>query len=168
MFFDLEHALFYTLLKSKGVSGKVFITVLLLMHLLGACPAEGRVSSDWGYRKDPMTTRKRFHRGVDIANIEGTPIRSIHPGRVMRTRNFEDGYGSFVVVQTGEVKFLYGHLSKIKVKPGQKLLAGSVLGEMGHTGRATGNHLHLATWIADKKSFNPNIFIWGCYERQNR
>ncbi|MCG6195010.1 M23 family metallopeptidase [Leptospira sp. FAT2] len=103
---------------------------------------EGIVSSRFGKRKDPFTRKETFHGGLDIAAEEGTPVYASADGEV----SFSDkkgGYGNLIVLNHRlGYETLYGHLSSISVKPGERVRKGQKIGEVGQTGRATGNHLH--------------------------
>jgi murein DD-endopeptidase MepM/ murein hydrolase activator NlpD len=103
---------------------------------------DGDISSGYGLRRDPLTGALKFHEGVDISAIAGTPFRSAQPGVVV----FADrlgSYGNTVIVQheNGD-RALYGHASGIVVRPGDRVEAQQVLGTVGNTGRTTGPHLH--------------------------
>ena len=85
----------------------------------------------------------KAHWGLDLANRKGTPIHSADDGVVIYTGTGFRGYGKLVVVEhNSEWATLYGHLSKINVREGQKVARGEVLGGMGTTGHSSGNHLH--------------------------
>ncbi|TGK11238.1 LysM peptidoglycan-binding domain-containing M23 family metallopeptidase [Leptospira stimsonii] len=103
---------------------------------------EGIISSRFGKRRDPFTRKETFHGGLDIAAEEGTAVFASADGEV----SFSDkkgGYGNLVVLNHRlGYETLYGHLSSISVKPGEKVRKGQKIGEVGQTGRATGNHLH--------------------------
>lgn len=99
-------------------------------------PFPGYVTSDFGYR------RGRFHYGIDIDLETGDSVRSAFEGRV-RIAKWHKAYGNVVVVRHyNGLETLYAHFSKIKVRVGQQVDAGTVLGLGGKTGRATGSHLH--------------------------
>lgn len=103
---------------------------------------EGIISSRFGKRKDPFTRKETFHGGLDMAAEEGTPVYASADGEV----SFSDkkgGYGNLIILghKLG-YETLYGHLSSISVRPGEKVRKGQKIGEVGQTGRATGNHLH--------------------------
>lgn len=105
-------------------------------------PVDGRLSSSFGTRTDPIDGGKRNHRGVDWAAPTGTPVRAASAGTVVFSGP-RGGYGNTVVVEhAGGVQTLYAHLSKIDVQQGQQLHAGVEIGKVGQTGRATGPHLH--------------------------
>lgn len=99
-------------------------------------PVKGVRSSPYGWRWE------RGHHGVDIALQTGTEVYSAFGGTV-RVASRMGGYGNCVVVRhPNGLETLYGHLSKINVKPGQKVEVGEVLGLGGSTGNSTGPHLH--------------------------
>ena len=85
------------------------------------------------------------HKGVDFAAPKGTPIYAVADGTVYKAGNavLDPSYGNQVVIQHSDAFTNYAHMSKINVKAGQKVKAGAKLGEVGATGNATGNHLHL-------------------------
>lgn len=87
---------------------------------------------------------KFFHPGIDLDGETGDPIKAIKKGKVESVELSTVGYGRNVIVDHGNnLKSLYAHLSKIKVKEGDEVTTDTVLGEMGSTGRSTGDHLHL-------------------------
>ncbi|HNV43582.1 MAG TPA: M23 family metallopeptidase [Exilispira sp.] len=105
-------------------------------------PAKGYISSRMGYRKDPFTGQRRFHSGLDISNVMGTPIYAAYDGVVVFVGP-NGGYGNCVIISHPlGYSTLYGHLSKILVKVGQRVSKGSKIALMGSTGRSTGSHLH--------------------------
>lgn len=100
------------------------------------------ISSGYGERTDPILGVKRFHHGIDFALSEGTPIKAAGPG-VVTFSGPKGNYGKTIVVDHGhELRTLYGHTSETAVRVGQKVKQGDVIGYAGHTGRATGSHLH--------------------------
>lgn len=101
-----------------------------------------RVSDGYGWRQDPFTGEKAFHKGVDLACAEGTGICAVQDGTVLRT-NRSASYGScvYLLLADGRVA-LYAHLQYVYVRPGEAVKAGQLLGTAGKSGRATGAHLH--------------------------
>ncbi|WP_353894501.1 M23 family metallopeptidase [Proteinivorax hydrogeniformans] len=113
-----------------------------LSHTPSIWPARGRVTSPFGYRRNPVTGARQHHSGVDIANSAGTPIIATANGTVA-SASYSGGYGNLIVIEHGYgYSTYYAHLSRIAVRPGQNVTRGQVIGYMGRTGRATGNHLH--------------------------
>jgi len=103
------------------------------------------IRSGFGWRRDPFTKGYRFHQGLDLAGRIGTPIYATADGLVLDpyANSSMSGYGKVVVINHGfGYQTLYGHLSKILVKPGEKVKRGQIIGHMGSTGRSKGPHLH--------------------------
>ncbi|GIR29692.1 peptidase M23 [bacterium] len=102
----------------------------------------GYLNSSFGYRKDPIDNVTRFHQGQDITVKSGTPIYSPADGIVKRAY-YAGGFGNHIKLDHGNgYTTLFAHLSKIKVKHGQKVSRGEVIGLTGNTGRSTAPHLH--------------------------
>ncbi|MCK5105984.1 MAG: M23 family metallopeptidase [Elusimicrobiales bacterium] len=109
-------------------------------------PTEGRVASRFGYRRSPISLRREFHHGVDIANSPGTKIVSTADG-VVRHTGWATGYGLTVLVDHGfGYSTLYAHLSEVLIEENQKVKRGQKLASMGSTGSSTGPHLHYEVW----------------------
>ena len=102
----------------------------------------GYLNSSFGYRKDPIDNVTRFHQGQDITVKSGTPIYSPADGIVKRAY-YAGGFGNHIKLDHGNgYTTLFAHLSKIKVKHGQKVSRGEVIGLTGNAGRSTAPHLH--------------------------
>ena len=114
-------------------------------------PVNGPVTSGVGWRVDPFGSgRLVFHRGIDIAVPEGTPVRATRGGRVVHA-GIHGGHGLTVIVEhDGGDKTLYGHNAALRVRPGEVLEAGAVVALSGNTGRSTGPHVHYELWPAGK------------------
>lgn len=108
-------------------------------------PVAGRISSRFGMRTHPVTGVRKLHDGLDLAAACGTPVRLPWPGRVTTVQR-HPAYGNRVVVQHAGGRSAYAHLSRMDVRPGQQVAAGTVLGTVGSTGLSTGCHLHWMTW----------------------
>jgi murein DD-endopeptidase MepM/ murein hydrolase activator NlpD len=108
-----------------------------------ASPLEfSRVTSGFAMRLHPLLQSWRAHRGVDYAAPVGTPVRVVGEGTV-EFAGWQNGYGKVVTVRHSNGRTtLYAHLSRIDVRPGQRLAQGQHLGAVGATGWATGPHLH--------------------------
>ena len=104
---------------------------------------EGKITSGYGPRRDPINGQTSFHHGVDIGAPLGQPIASISSGTVQYAGPLGD-YGNAVrVMRPDGTEVLYGHCSQLLVSTGQQVSAGTVIAEVGQSGRATGPHLHL-------------------------
>lgn len=103
---------------------------------------EHRLSSGFGVRRDPFTGEASRHEGLDFVAPYGSPIVATAPGRVVLAQYFGP-YGRTVDVDHGRgFTTRYAHMSRIRVKHGDVVKAGDVLGTLGNTGRSTGPHLH--------------------------
>jgi len=116
------------------------------------------MTSGFGWRKGPFTGLREFHSGVDLSGKKGMSILATADG-VVKSLGYDSMYGNNVLIShDARFETLYGHLLKIKVKEGEKVTRGQVVGLMGSTGLSTGNHVHYE--IVDKgKKVNPYNFI---------
>ncbi|MEA9392976.1 murein DD-endopeptidase MepM [Acerihabitans sp. TG2] len=114
-----------------------------------------RISSSFNPRRlNPVTGRISPHRGVDFAMPVGTPVLAVGDGEVMVSKNGH-GAGNYVAIRHGrQYMTRYMHLSKLLVKPGQKVKRGDRIALSGNTGRSTGPHLHYEIWI-NQQAVNP-------------
>jgi len=127
-------------------------------------PIEGRVTSSFGEREDPLNGEGAFHPGIDISAPYGTPVRATGDGEVSEA-SMGAGYGKEVVLDHGhDLLTVYGHLSGIAVLPGQHVTRGQVIGYVGQTGRATGPHLHYEVRI-HHVPVNPHKYLRSTYEQ---
>ena len=114
-------------------------------------PVAGTITSQFGHRVDPITGEVSSHTGTDIACAEGTPILAAADGTVTVANGLDSwggSYGYYIQIDHGGgLETLYAHCSSICVTTGQQVQAGEVIGYVGHTGRVTGNHLHLEVRI---------------------
>lgn len=100
-----------------------------------------------------------FHPGVDLDGVKGDPIRPIMKGRVVARQFSRWAYGNALLIDHGDgLQSLYGHLSKIYVFEGDEVDTRTVIGEMGSTGRSTGDHLHLEVH-KNGRPINPRTFL---------
>lgn len=119
------------------------------------------VASGFGYRNDPFTKIRKFHAGMDFSAKTGTPIYATGDGVVTTADNKSSGYGNHIVIRHGfGYETLYGHLSKYKVKAGQKVKRGDVIGYVGSTGRSEAPHLHYEVH-KNGEVINPINFYYG-------
>ncbi len=105
-------------------------------------PLYGRITSRFGYRKDPFNGKRAFHSGLDLRASFKQPVFATANGKVIYA-GWAGGYGKMVKIKHKYgFTTLYGHLYYIKVKIGQYVKAGQIIGYAGSTGRSTGVHLH--------------------------
>lgn len=125
--------------------------------LLASLPLEGfLMTSSYGYRSDPFSGERKFHRGIDLKTNRSEVLSMLH-GKVIGV-GYNPLLGNFIKVQHGKYETVYGHLSQIWVSKGYNVLPGSVIGISGSTGKATGDHLHL-TIKKGAEYINPALFI---------
>jgi murein DD-endopeptidase MepM/ murein hydrolase activator NlpD len=114
----------------------------MLAHTPSVWPAHGWVTSGFGFRTNPFTALTQMHEGLDIANRIGTPVIAPADGIVSDTGK-DSAYGNFIVISHGfGINSRFLHLSKILVRPGQRVKRGDKIAEVGTTGKSTGPHLH--------------------------
>ena len=117
-------------------------------------PTHGWLSSSMGNRADPLTGERDFHPGLDISADKGDPVYSTADGKVTHAAS-AGNYGNLVIVEHGYgLETRYGHLSTFKIKLGQQVKRGDLLGLVGSTGRTTGPHLHYEV-RANGRILNP-------------
>ena len=127
-------------------------------------PVEGRVGSSFGERQDPINGEGAFHSGIDIDAPTGTPVRAAADGDVTEA-DMGNGYGRQVRIDHGhDVVTVYAHLSAMAVVPGQHVIRGQVIGYVGHSGRATGPHLHYEVRVHNVP-VNPHKYLRTTYEQ---
>ena len=126
-------------------------------------PVAGAITSQFGHRVDPITGEVSSHTGTDIACAEGTPILAAADGTVTVANGLDSwggSYGYYIQIDHGGgLETLYAHCSSICVTTGQQVQAGQVIGYVGHTGRATGSHLHWETHINRNISDAMSFFV---------
>lgn len=117
-----------------------------------------RFTSPFGWRRDPKTGGRRMHKGVDFAGPVGTPLYATADGVVVHA-GWSSGYGRLVKIQHEfGIETRYAHLSRLRVKVGQRVSRGQRIGDMGASGRVTGPHLHYEVRVGGK-AVNPMIYI---------
>ena len=129
----------------------------LITHLPSEMPVakdDYYISSPFGFRKDPMTGRRAFHKGVDLAGWHKTAIVAPAAGTVLRAGT-NGGYGKFIEIQhKNGITTRFGHLHTIKVTKGQAVKKSDTIALMGSTGRSTSTHLHYEV-LQNNKQINP-------------
>lgn len=116
------------------------------------------ITSGFGYRRDPFNGRGAMHAGIDFKGAIGSPIFAAAEGRVTFAGR-KSGYGNAIeITHANGMLTRYAHLSRIGVKVGQQVAAGTTIGGLGSTGRSTGPHLHFEVRINDR-AVNPRPFL---------
>lgn len=115
-----------------------------------------RVTSPYGYRKDPFTGKKRFHGGLDL-HARGDEVLVMMEGVVVKVGQ-DKASGKYVTLRHGRYTVSYCHLSKILAVKGATVRPRDVVGITGSTGRSTGEHLHI-TCRLDGKSVDPTVIL---------
>ena len=117
-----------------------------------------RFTSKFGFRRDPKTGGRRMHSGVDFAAPNGTPLYATADG-VVTHAGWGSGYGRLVKIKHDfGIETRYAHMSRMRVKVGQRVSRGDRIGDMGASGRVTGVHLHYEVRVGGK-AVNPMIYI---------
>lgn len=133
------------------------------------CPLKtySRISSEYGYRVNPVTGVYKLHGGIDFAAAGGTPIYAAASGYVSVAGWSTGGYGNYVIIYHGSMNdgadysTLYGHMRSIVAKQGTYVSQGELIGYVGTTGNSTGNHLHLEVWQgrSNASRVNPRQYV---------
>ena len=134
-----------------------------------ACPLKSysRISSEYGWRKNPVSGVNKLHAGIDLAAGGGTPIYAAASGYVQVAGWSSGGYGNYVIIYHGKMSdgntysTLYGHMRSVATSAGKYVKQGELIGYVGSTGNSTGNHLHLEVWKGGSKAnaVNPRGYI---------
>jgi murein DD-endopeptidase MepM/ murein hydrolase activator NlpD len=120
-----------------------------------------RIASGFGMRIDPVYGTVKMHKGLDFTAPQGTPIYATGNGTVELAGETSDGYGNHVVINHGYgYETLYGHMLKVKVRPGQKVKRGEVIGWVGSSGKSTGPHCHYEVHI-NGQEVDPVYFFYN-------
>ena len=133
------------------------------------CPLKSytRISSEYGWRKNPVSGVNKLHAGTDFAAPAGTPIYAAASGYVQVAGWSSGGYGNYVIIYHGKMSdgnqysTLYGHMRSVATSAGKYVQQGEIIGYVGSTGNSTGNHLHLEVWKGGSKAnaVNPRGYI---------
>ncbi|MCB0695912.1 MAG: M23 family metallopeptidase [Chitinophagaceae bacterium] len=120
-----------------------------------------RVASGFGYRIDPIYKTPKMHTGIDFTAATGTPIYATGDGVVKESGYDNGGYGNNVVISHGYgYSSLYGHMKKVKVRTGDRVRRGEVIGWVGSTGKSTGPHVHYEI-IKNGEKIDPIHFFFN-------
>ena len=102
-----------------------------------------KVTSPYGYRRDPINGRKSMHHGIDL-QAHNEYVYSMMDGKVEKV-GYDARSGNYIILRHADFTISYCHLSKVHIAPGTPVFAGTIIGKSGSTGRATGEHLHIVT-----------------------
>lgn len=121
-------------------------------------PVNGTVTSTFGYRDSPINGNNEFHLALDIGAAEGTEIGAFADG-VVRYIGTSDEFGNYLMIDhDNNVSTFYAHCSKLLVRKGDVVTCGQTVALVGHTGNATGPHLHL-TILKDDIRLDPAYYV---------
>ncbi len=120
-----------------------------------------QVTSGFGWRTHPIYKTPEFHPGMDFTAEQGTPIYATGDGVIEVADNLAQGYGNHVVIKHEfEYQTLYGHMSKIACRVGQKVKRGQLIGYVGSTGLSTAPHVHYEV-LKKGERVNPINFYYN-------
>ena len=122
-----------------------------------------KVTSPYGYRRDPINGRKSMHHGIDL-QAHNEYVYSMMDGKVEKV-GYDARSGNYIILRHADFTISYCHLSKVHLAPGTPVFAGTIIGKSGSTGRATGEHLHIVTKYKGI-IFNPKILF--CYVKSTQ
>ena len=122
-----------------------------------------KVTSSYGYRRDPVTGKQSWHNGLDL-RAKNEPAYAMMDGIVEKV-GYDNRSGNYVTLRHGNYHVSYCHLSSVLVGKGERVFSGTIVGVTGNTGRSTGYHLHL-TCKKDGKSINPAILFSATTSRK--
>lgn len=122
----------------------------------------GKVSSLFGMRENPVSGEYKFHAGYDIAADNGDCIKCVMDGTVKKAGK-DPGYGNYVIIShDNDIETLYAHMSEILTSEKKEIKKGEIIGKVGMTGSATGNHLHFEL-IINGIRYDPEWVLCGAY-----
>ena len=154
---EAASALAYVLYSEENLPEKVSLEQAVLGFDY-APPISGTLTSPFGYREHPIEGEERFHYGVDLAAEEGTAIQCFAGGTVTAVGE-SSSYGRYcIVAHEGGYSTLYAHCSRVTAASGASVSMGEKIAEVGHTGMATGSHLHFELH-RDGMYLNPIYYV---------
>lgn len=143
---------------------------LMLASTPSIWPVRGYFSSGFGIRKDPFTSEREMHYGIDISTPTGRPVAATADGIVLYASR-RGTYGNIVVIDHKfGVMTRYAHLSSFGVRAGQQVKRGDVVGYVGNTGRSRAPHLHYEVWVQDRPvpPLDYVLEYWVSFDPRNR
>jgi murein DD-endopeptidase MepM/ murein hydrolase activator NlpD len=119
-----------------------------------------KTASGWGFRIHPIYKIRKFHYGMDFTAATGTDVYATGDGTIGEVTTEHSGYGKMIEINHGfGYATVYGHLSQFKVKPGQKVKRGELIGYVGNTGTSTHPHLHYEVH-KNGEAVNPQFYYY--------
>ena len=120
-----------------------------------------RIASGFGMRIDPVYGTPKMHKGLDFTAPQGTPIYATGNGVITEANFAATGFGNHVIINHGYgYETLYGHMVRIKVREGQKIKRGELIGWVGSTGKSTGPHCHYEVHV-NGAEVDPVYFFYN-------
>ncbi|MEO6136211.1 MAG: M23 family metallopeptidase [Ginsengibacter sp.] len=120
-----------------------------------------RIASGFGMRIDPVYGTPKMHKGLDFTAPQGTPIYATGDGLITLAGNDHSGYGNHVIINHGYgYETLYGHMVRVKVRRGDNVKRGEVIGWVGSSGKSTGPHCHYEVHI-NNRDVDPVYFFYN-------
>lgn len=120
-----------------------------------------RIASGFGMRIDPVYGTPKMHKGLDFTAPQGTPIYATGDGKVKMAGFDESGYGIHVIINNGYgYETLFGHMVRVKVRAGENVKRGEVIGWVGSTGKSTGPHCHYEVHV-NGREVDPVYFFYN-------
>lgn len=155
---ELEKEMRIAEIRQQEICKELVLQRESLMRVPSIWPVHGRFSSPFGWRRNPFTHRRQFHKGIDISAPRGTPVHAPAAG-VVTYANWFSSYGRTLEIshQNGLVT-RYAHLSKFEVEPGHRVERGDLVARVGNTGRSIAPHLHYEVH-KNGKLMNPLFYI---------
>ena len=151
----------YSIIEFQQIADSLQMTIDELSDypVISPIKKSGRISSGFGMRKHPCYKRRKFHTGIDIPQVKGTPVYATGNGIVIG-KGYNVGYGYFIEIQhAGGFRSFYAHLSRILVNVEERISITQQIACVGSTGIVTGSHLHYEV-RKGKRYLNP---IGWCY-----
>ena len=145
-----------------AIFNKIKSNEKMYSHIPSISPVKGYVGSKYGYRTDPIDGKRRMHSGLDFAVNLNTDVLATGDG-VVKKAQYDSGWGRYIKIDHGYgYETVYAHLYKIKVKKGQKVKRGDIVGKSGNSGRAAGFHLHYEVH-KNNKTIDPKKYFFTGY-----
>ncbi|MEA3498383.1 MAG: M23 family metallopeptidase [Campylobacterota bacterium] len=143
--------------------------IYMLQTIPSGCPLnECKTTSRFGWRKHPITQKRKYHKGLDLKAKRATDVFTTADGVVRYAQKKNDGaFGRLIIISHNfGFETVYAHLRKVKVKVGDVVKKGDLIALSGNSGRSNGPHLHYEVRYASKV-LNPNHYIGWSMQNYN-